>query len=101
MINPLTPDSNPKDPVAEFTYPVPVHEALGEVLASVRRKVLSEFLQELMLLLESEKYQIHEVLAALGDFAESQQRDEEAQVLDEASEALLNIRRKSYTTEKS
>jgi hypothetical protein len=85
------------DPL-EVTYPSPIRESLAEVLASVRRKVLSDFLQELMLLLESEKYQIHEVLAALGDFAEAQGRDEVAQSLDEASEALLNIRRKSYTT---
>lgn len=89
---------NPADLIAEVTYPVPVRESLGEVLASVRRKVLSDFIQELMLLLESEKYQIHEVLASLGDFAESQGRDEIAQLLDETSETLLNIRRKSYTT---
>jgi hypothetical protein len=91
-----------KDLSLDVTYPEPISQSILEIIGSVRREVLRQFIRELMVALQSEGYLIHEVVSCFADFAESQQDADIAQVLDESSEALLNIHRKNRTpTEES
>jgi ribosomal 30S subunit maturation factor RimM len=90
-----------KDPTLEVTYPLSINETLKEVIGSVRRQVLCEFIKELMLVLQSENYLIHEIVTCLANFFESEGLDEVAECLDEGAENLLNIHRKSRTEERS
>lgn len=90
----------PEDPKArkdlslDVTYPESISTSVLEIIGSVRREVLRQFIHELMVALQEEGYLVHEVVSCLSDFLDSQDRDEEAAILDDPTESLLNIHRK-------
>ena len=83
-----------KDLSFDVTYPESISTSILEIIGSVRREVLRQFIRELMIALREEGYLVHEVVSCLGDFFESQQDDETAESLDQVAENLLNIHRK-------
>jgi hypothetical protein len=83
----------PKDLTFDVTYPESISKSILEIIGSVRREVLRQFIRELMVVLQGEGYLIHEVVSCLADFAEFQQDADVAQCLDETTESLLNIHR--------
>ena len=75
-------------------YPLPLNEALRELVASLRRQVLSQFVQNLMVALEAEGYHLDQLVDALADYADTKSEwDEGCKRLEEAAEAFLDVRK--------
>jgi hypothetical protein len=84
-----------KDPTIEVTFATPISESLEQVIGSVRREVLRQFIEQLMVALQCERYHLHEVVACLADFCELRGMDEQAEILDQTVESLFSIYRRS------
>lgn len=75
-------------------YPLPLNEALRELIASLRRQVLSEFIQNLMIALEAEGYHLDQLIDALADYADTKPEwGEGCGRLEEAAKAFLDVRK--------
>ena len=75
-------------------YPLPLNEALRELVASVRRQVLSQLVENLMTALEAEGYHLDQLIDAFADYTDTKPEWEEGcKRLEEAAEALLAIRK--------
>jgi hypothetical protein len=50
-------------------HPLPLNEAIAEILASLQREILSQFVHNFMTVLEQEGYQFYDVLDCLASYA--------------------------------
>lgn len=75
-------------------YPLPLSEIFKEVISSLRRQVLSQFVGDLALALEQEGYQFDELLDCFADFAQTRpDLKPVVKDLESAREKLLTARR--------
>jgi hypothetical protein len=86
-----------QDPTIEVTFASPISETLQQLIGSVKREVLRQFIEQLMTALQGEGYLLHELVACLADFAEQRGEEEQAEILDQAVQSLFNIHRRSRT----
>lgn len=84
-------------------HPLSLKEALAEIVASLRREILSKLIQNLMsVLVEEENYHFDEILDCLADFAYTKPEWGTAcKHLEEASQAALSIRKPPRSEDKA
>jgi hypothetical protein len=90
-----------KDPTVEVTFASSFDEILQQLIGSLKRQVLRQFIEQLMVVLQGEGYHVHEFVACLADFCEQRGEEEKAEILDQTVERLFGIHRRNRTEESS
>jgi hypothetical protein len=87
------------DPTIEVTFASSFDEILQQLIGRLKREVLRQFIEQLMVTLQSEGYHVHELIVCLADFCELRGEEEQAEILDQTVERLFGIHRRSRTEE--
>ena len=81
-----------KDPE---NYPLPISESIQQLIVALRRQILLQFVEDLVVALEAENYSPYELVECLAHFTHKRGWSEVTKDLDLASEKLLEIHNRS------